>query len=211
MVEMPLRDVCRDIVDTVMMVGGIPALILDAVQEKEGILLSCRGIGTNTLPYTHVFSLATVKPFQGRIGMVNSSLGGVFYVRRQPARRLHMGITIGTCIIDTVCSPLKDVSYSQLRRWTNPLWEQTLTNTYPSFKEAFHIAKQHDRGCAFDRQFAVDSTGKILYRGATAVGTIPRRAVSLRNLQLYPEFQHLQVLIDNNYEKTIRTFSASSN
>lgn len=153
------------------------------------------------------FNREDFTPTRGRIGFVNEG-GHALYVTRQPVRRYSVGITsynISIKCLPNYRVPSMKAADSLLRLNTKP-WSQALKNEYPTLSEAIQIAKDTQGSCAFDKQFAVDKN-RVIYFKTQAVGHIPPRMSTTKRIILSDEFSHLELLLKQNYDETLRTIS----
>ena len=137
-----------------------------------------------------------------RIGFINIG-GSVIYTYRTPVRKYKVGYATENLKITTL-----DVRYPLNRTATKervlslraPEIADAFYNHYPSFSEAFTIAKDLDGACAFDKQFAVDANRRIFYR-TQFVGIVDYEATKVSDIVFDAEYSHLLLLLENNYDK----------
>lgn len=202
MAEMSARDIERDIVNTVIMCNGVPSLAKNITADARTITVRpVRSTEEIDVP----FSLKAITPINGRVGMVNGATGGVYYIARVPFRRMQIGMSWNnsslTCIFD------KDrADYFQVKEFQHHGLEDAINNRYPSFRQAFKFAKTVEGACAFDKQFAVDYQGTIYYKDQGKVGKVRDTAKSVEEIIWNKDKEHLQIVLENDYEKTARTF-----
>lgn len=206
MAEMNIRDVKRDIVGTLVIFKGRPVFVRSAHEEANGdILLRYMDVNTSKLE-TEVFNFKELSPIRGRVGMINDTSGGVYYITRKPVRKFYFGLNWENSRIGKVCDGQSAYDYDDIKAFRSKGWMEALNNDYPSLSKALSIAKQFRLGCAFDKQFAVLWDGSIVYKLKGMVGVINGRYKTIRHINWLPGNEHLALMLENDYEKTVRTF-----
>lgn len=206
--NMDIADIKRDVVGTVMMYDGVPYFIQKVNDVKE---LIARPVADPTATSKFPYNSKLLKPITGRIGMISDGEGSVVYATRLPARKFFIGLSSNTLSVDMVYRTpdmgQKDTLYS-IKQFALPTVADALLNKYPSVAMAYKIAKQANGAMPFDKQFAVDHTRAVYYKTGKVVGHFPPKAKTVQEIQFKPEFDHLRLLLENNYEKTVRTFTS---
>lgn len=206
--NMDIADIKRDVVGTVMMYDGVPHFILKVNDNKE---LTASPVADPTATSKFSYNSKLLKPITGRIGMISDGEGSVVYATRLPARKFHIGLSSASLVLDMVYRTpdmgQKDTLYL-MKQFALPTVADALLNKYPSVATAYKIAKQSNGAMPFDKQFAVDHTRAIYYKTGKVVGHFPPKAKTVQEIQFKPEFDHLRLLLENNYEKTVRTFTS---
>ena len=206
MAEMNERDIKRDIVGTLMIVKNTLGFIRSVHDyDADGIYIRYLDVADNNIKECK-FSLNTVKPINGRIGMVNDGNGGVYYIIRNPGRKMSIGMNWGNASITTVTQYTSEYDMEDIRNFRNAGWIEAFNGTYPTLSKALGIAKKNNSGCAFDKQFAVDSGGIIYYKNKGMVGQLIGKYKTVKNISWFPGNEHLAIILENDYEKTVRTF-----
>lgn len=141
-----------------------------------------------------------------RIGMVNI-MGGVVYAYRLPVRKYKVGISGENIRVSTL-----DVDFPRMGR-SNPRTMvaglqcievgEALLNKYPTLNQALKMLGEMTYAVAFDKQFAVDKHRSIFYK-THRVGTIPEGKTKVDDIVFSKGNEHLILLLDGNYEKTVR-------
>lgn len=202
--EMPYDDLCRDLKHCVVMFKNKPVYVtsvgrdglvyfLDLLTQKEG-----------NAPFTLKAFDAPIR----RIGFVNC-MGSVVYVTRIPVRKFFMGLATG----NTQVKALVHIAYEngaghvkqRVGSLMTPELGQALMNSYPSLEEAVKAVKARPGAVAFDSMFCVDSQGKISYKGAV-VGSCKGTAKKASDIVWNEGKEYLNLLLDNNHEKTVRDY-----
>lgn len=206
MAEMNVRDIKRDIVGTLMNVKDTLGFIR-AVHDydADGINIRYLDLADNSIKECK-FSLDTIKPINGRIGMVNDGNGGVYYIVRNPSRKMYIGMNWHNASLTPVTRYTSEYDMEDIRNFRNAGWIEAFKGTYPTLSKAFGIAKKNNSGCAFDKQFAVDSEGHIYYKNQGIVGKLTGKYKTVKNISWLPGNEHLAIILENDYEKTVRTF-----
>lgn len=142
---------------------------------------------------------------RGRIGYINEG-GHAFYTTRQPVRRYSIGLTNGNTQISYLPKFRREShrAIEIVSRMASKSWAYALSNEYPTLSQAIQIAKESNGSCAFDKQFAVDKD-RIIYFKNDPVGSIPPRTSTIKRIVLAPEYAHLELLLKQNYDETVRT------
>lgn len=205
MAEMNDNDIERDIVGTYMMYKGRLVYVLSNDRAK----LRVRYMDTMVEAYV-LLNFENLKAIRGRVGMVNAG-GYVGYATRTPMRKMQVGMTWRNTTMYLVCKrkDREQQAYDDLRNNRGVSLSDAVRNIYPKLPEAFAIAKETTGGCAFDKQFAIDYTGAIYYKDQGVVGSTPITCkLSIDKIVLLDKYSHLQPLLEKDYDKTVRTFSA---
>lgn len=206
MAEMNIRDVKRDVVGTLVLFKKKPVFIRSATEEANGdILIRYMDVETSKLE-TQVLNFKELSPIRGRVGMINDASGGVYYITRRPVRKFYFGLNWENSKIGRVCEGQSEYDYGDIKDFRSKGWMEALNNDYPSLSKALSIAKQFKRGCAFDKQFAVLWDGSIVYKLKGIVGVINGRYKTVRHISWFPGNEYLSLMLENDYEKTVRTF-----
>lgn len=206
MAEMNVRDIRRDIVGTLMNVKDTLGFVRSVHDyDDDGINIRYLDVADNRIKECK-FSLDTIKPINGRIGMVNDGTGGVYYIVRNPSRKMYIGINWLNSSLTSVTRCTSEYDLEDIRNFRNPGWIEAFKGTYPTLSKAFGIAKKNNSGCAFDKQFAVDSEGHIYYKNKGIVGKLTGKYKTVKNISWFPGNEHLAIILENDYEKTVRTF-----
>jgi hypothetical protein len=146
----------------------------------------------------------------GRIGFVNH-MNWAYFVTRRPIRRYQAGISRNNLGIRT--PDCANPAAHRLQQGINDIRELRLRTIYssiigefPSLEEAYEKAKESQGLTAFDRQFAVSYNRDIYFRDKF-VGLLPARAKKKERIVFKNEYEHLELLLNQDYEKTVRTFA----
>lgn len=144
-------------------------------------------------------------PTTERIGMVNIRKSCVF-ICRSTARQYLISNASSNNKISTlpVPYPLERIrTVDEVKRFISSDIASAIANEYPSLPDAYANAKAWDGACAFDKQFAVCSAGGIYYK-TRLVGSYDGKAIIYNS-----GCEHLGILLENQYEKTSRTFKTT--
>jgi hypothetical protein len=155
------------------------------------------------------FEFDKFKPLRSRLGFINFN-GMVFYAARTPSRNFSVGLTQRNVKLDflnhaAVNRNRMHENYDKVRKMTGKEWFDTIKGNYPSLQMALKIASTTNGSCAFDRQFAVDKDRNVYYK-KVLVGNVPARARSINRIVFKDGYEHLELLLDMNYDKTVRIF-----
>lgn len=141
-----------------------------------------------------------------RIGMVNI-MGGVVYAYRLPVRKYKVGISGENIRVSTL-----DVDFPRMGR-SNPRTMvaglqcievgEALLNKYPTLNQALKMLGEMTYAVAFDKQFAIDRHRNIFYK-TQRVGMLPEGKTKVDDIVFSKGNEHLILLLDGNYEKTVR-------
>lgn len=152
------------------------------------------------------FSFKSFSTPTRRLGMVNV-MGGVVYAYRVPVRKYKVGVASENTKVTSL-----DVDFPHKGR-VNPRdlvrglqcveVGEALMNKYPTFNQALKMLGEFNYAVAFDKQFAVDVHRRIFYK-TRMVGEIPKGKNKLEDIQFAKGYEHLILLLDGNYEKTVR-------
>lgn len=205
MVDISAADLDQLYAKSIIMYKGRPARVLHVDRNKDMHMLGLISGKKNIVP----FKQADFKPSLGRIGFINNN-GHAFYAVRNPSRRFSIGLTTSNVAVH-VLEHRNDrwrVAYDQVMSMNVRGWGQALLNDYPTFRDAITIAKENGGSCAFDKQFAVDSNRNIYFK-QKRVGVIPSRMSTTGRILFDAPYQFLEILVENHYDKTVRTFAAA--
>lgn len=199
--------------DIIQLFQGVLVRYKDSVVKVEDVLGDKRLLVFDlaTQRRKHInFNLEELSAPIGRIGFVNHG-NWAFYVTRRPLRRYNAGLIKNNIKIDAVDYPNparlqlrvagEEVSNLKLRTVLN-----SINGEYPSLEEALQKAKDSNGVYAFDRQFAITYDRNILFR-TQFVGILPPRTTKKERIVFKQEFEHLDLLLNQDYEKTARTFA----
>lgn len=199
--------------DIIQLFQGVLVRYKDSVIKVEDVMGDKRMMvfDLSTQRRKHInFNLDELSAPIGRIGFVNHG-NWAFYVTRRPLRRYNAGLIKNNIKIDPVdCPnparintrvPAEEVSNLKLRTVLN-----SINGEYPSLAEALEKAKDSNGVYAFDRQFAVTYDRNIYFR-TQFVGLLPPRTTKKERIVFKQEFEHLDLLLNQDYEKTARTFA----
>jgi len=204
MPELSEHDIAQLYADSVCMYEGHPVKVIRAGRKMRILNLEHGKESVVDFNYDKFKSLKT------RLGFVNSD-GYVFYAARRPARRFSVGVTRSNTVIQYVGPQPKDYRHFRnaqelVTRMHSKDWHNTISGQYPSLQLATKIAVNTKGICAFDRQFAIDKERNIYYK-MDRVGTLPKLARSTNRITFDEGKEHLELLLNPNYDKTVRTFS----
>jgi hypothetical protein len=158
--------------------------------------------------FTAPFKQEDFKVPEKRIGFVNV-MRGVLYVVRQPQRKFHLGININNIEIQKI-NALRvfpdgaSDAMEKVKRLECVEIYNAYAGKYPSLKEAVDNAVEWKGACAFDKQFAVTKDRDLFYK-TKKVGVVDDYTIKFD-----PNFEYLNALLENNYEKASRNFKCSS-
>lgn len=201
--EVPYDDLRRDLMGCVVMYKNKPVQV--AMIHHNG-QVRIRDLFTQREKDVE-FTLEEFSKPTPRIGFVNV-MGSVFYVARLPVRKYFMGVTTQNTKIHRL-----GVDYpagygdtvGRVQQLAIPEVADAIMNRYPTFEAALEEAKRVRGACAFDKQFAVDRRGNIFYKN-DVVGKVDMNATSIQDIVWQEGKEHLFIVLDGNYEKTVRDF-----
>jgi len=146
------------------------------------------------------FEMKKFLPPAPRIGMVNIN-GSVVYVVRNAIRRYKLGLSRENISAQAAPVPYPDgraASYIGLvQTLERKELGEALLNKYPTLREAARRVSQFEGACAFDKQFAVDSEGEVIYK-TKVVGNL----LNGKDIEFIKGFEHLAILLNKGYEKS---------
>lgn len=146
----------------------------------------------------------------GRIGFVNHC-NWAFYITRKPLRRYQVGLSRNNIQIQAVVAdnpgghPLRQ-AMEEVTNLKLSTFLDSVNNVFPSFEDALEKAVERKGVYAFDRQFAVDYGRNIYFRDKFC-GILPPRVRKKERIVFQQKFEHLDLLLNQDYEKTARTFA----
>lgn len=201
---MPVEDLNRDLRGCVVMYKNKPVYVTSIGRDGEVVYRELLSQQEGRAPFT-------LKDFTNpirRVGFVNV-MGSVVYVSRVPHRKYYMGLAtqnISVKLLGGVDYP-QGGAYAKQRILSLCIPEigEAIMDKYPSLAEAIKHTKKHGGAMAFDKQFAVSSTRIIFFKGE-AVGMVDLAAKSGQDIKWEQGKEYLQLLLDGNYEKTVRDF-----
>ncbi len=205
MAELSIADIDQLYNKSIILYKGRPSKVIGVSRDGNLNVLTLANGRKNVVKFVK----ADFKPITGRIGFINHN-GHAFYAYRTPMRRYSIGLTNQNTSIRYLVGH-QNLAYKAMDKvvmMDSVAWDSALTNDYPSFKDAIRIAKDLNGSCAFDKQFAIDFQRNIFYKHI-CVGVLPVRASTIARIEFNPGFDFLQVLLEPNYEKTVRTFEAA--
>lgn len=159
------------------------------------------------------FTLASFASPTRRLGFVNV-MGSVVYVSRTPVRKFFLGLNRGNVAVKVVAGveyPEGQVqTAAQVSRLCSTELGNAMFNKYPTFAECVkHLQMFKPGAMAFDKQFALTSEGRVLYK-EKVVGTYKKNAKTVEDIQWESGKEYLSILLKGNYEKAARDFKSSS-
>lgn len=101
-------------------------------------------------------------PKDGRLGYINRPTGDAMYIIRGAVRMYKMGLTVENLY------HIRNGTANALAMRLGSILEgihDCYTGKFPSFSEAYHLAKEGERIVAYDRSFAVSGRGVVFYQG----------------------------------------------
>lgn len=197
--ELSLNDVEQLLLDNIVEYDGKDLMYVTEIGRNEGILF-VRG---------HSYSENTVKTVEfrrskfkapPRIGYVNYEKGAI-YVSRRPVRTWGLGINSNNTTL--FLQGVKVLFSNQIVK-TSEL-HKAYKNNYPPLSEIVSYRREYT--IAFDKQFAIDAGNFVYYKGNLA-GGLPANGKHSSQIQWDSGFDFCEILLENNYEKTVRTFKS---
>lgn len=202
--EMPVEDLQRDLRGCVVMYKNKPVYVTSIGRDGEVVFRDLLSQKEERAPFT-------LKEFTNpvrRVGFVNV-MGSVVYVSRVPHRKYYMGLNPQNIQIKGIAGVdyPQGAAYAKQRILTMCIPEigEAIMDKYPSLAEAIKHTKKHGGAMAFDKQFAVTKDRAIYFKGEL-VGTVDLTAKGAQDIKWEQGKEHLQILLDGNYEKTVRDF-----
>lgn len=189
--------------NTVVLYNNRPTKVLRISENKVFRLLDLEAQKISVVPMAH---RAITSPTR-RLGMVNIDCT-VMFIKRIPYRKYQIGINAGNVAIKylalEVPHPARDVE-TKLHSMEHASIADCMFGRYPDLETAYNSAVEFAGVFAFDRQFAVDYAGNIYYK-LKCVGRIPGNKPVVKEIIWDPRFKYLILLLEGNYEKSIRDF-----
>ena len=198
--------------------ADIETLYQNCLVIHNGVLVRVMSINYDYVPpHFTLLNLSTQKLFtvpfdqeefkspEKRIGFVNIMQSCVFVVRL-PVRKYHFGIHASN--IELRCPRLlypndRNLTKDAVKKLTPVEIYNAYAGKYPSIAEAAANAKKWKGACAFDKQFCVNNAGVVFYK-ETEVGVVENNSVKFSD-----NYSYLEIVLEDNYEKTSRTFKAT--
>lgn len=198
MPEIAVADIEQRYAKAVVMYKRKPVKVKKIGPDGQMRILDLFSQREETVP----FSLKDFTPPALRIGFVNVN-GSVVYVTRNPIRRYKAGLSSENTSVATLRVHYPDgegLTLHKVQEMECIELADALLNKYPSKRKCVNHLLQFRGAMAFDKQFAITSDMAVLYK-KHIVGEI--NAGSLE-ITFYDGYKHLGILLDNNYEKSIR-------
>lgn len=186
---MEYEDVIQLYKSTIISYEGEPLYVAECEKEQ----LVTRTLASNGREYKLIPVNTDKIKSVGRIGYIND--GGIAkFVKRFPKRLFTVGVNANNL---NVSGGLR------LPPLFSKCIHDALFNNYPTLFAAWKVVKNNEAvSVAFDKQFAIDITRTIYYKGR-AVGHIPKGYVRKQNIVWFKGFEYCEFLLDMNYEKTV--------
>ena len=197
--ELSLNDVEQLLLNNIVEYDGKDLMYVTEIEHNEKILF-VKG---------HSYSDNTVKTVEfrrskfkapPRIGYVNYEKGAI-YVSRRPVRTWGLGINSNNTTL--FLQGVKVLFSNQIVK-TSEL-HKAYKNNYPPLSEIVSYSREY--ATAFDKQFAIDLYNFVYYKGNLA-GRLPKNGKHSSQIQWDSGFDFCEILLENNYEKTVRTFKS---
>lgn len=189
---MNAHDVNQMFLNTLVDYKGVPKLFSGYNEgEKTVALYTVPGGKREIVP----FVLEELKPFNKRLGYVNSNTGAI-YLYRLATRQWKVGLSWDNIRVAGIDRRAENITFSSPEFWN------MVKGDYPSIPDAATIALSFGIPTAFDRQFAVDQTGTVWYRGRAKVGYINE---SKDGVVFHPQYQSFNSLIGEGYASRFRS------
>lgn len=202
--EMPVEDLNRDLRGCVVMYKNKPVYVTSVGRDGEVVFRELLSQQEGRAPFT-------IKDFTNpvrRVGFVNL-MGSILYVSRVPHRKYYMGLNPQNIQVKSIAGVAypQGAAYMKQRILSMCIPEigNAIMDKYPSLSEAIKHTRKHGGAMAFDKQFAV-SADRIIYFKGDEVGTVDLVAKCGSDIKWEQGKEHLQLLLDGNYEKTVRDF-----
>lgn len=201
--------------------ADIEQLYLGCLMIHNGALVKVESISYDYQPAMfYLVNLSTGKKYSARfrseeftapkkrIGFVNYRQT-VVYISRRPVRRFRVGIHSENVSVETpayVPSPLKDkpAVRNRISQFVDVEIYKAYSSQYPTLREAYDKAVEWKGAMAFDKQFAVSFEGVVYYK-TKIVGKVKDYVI-----QWDKDFEYLEIVLGNNYEKNSGTFKATT-
>lgn len=197
MSEISIEDIQQKYVGSIVMMEKRPVLFKQISGDY-----TCRVFDLMSQKEERVeFSMKKFLPPAPRIGMVNIG-GSVVYAARNAVRRFKLGLSkenLSVQVLDIHYPDGRPIDYiHQVLSLERRELGEAILNKYPTLREAVRRVSQFDGACAFDKQFAVDSHDAIFYK-TNQVGVLERG----KDIVFDKGWEHLQILLNKGYEKSI--------
>lgn len=205
--DMPVADIVRDVKNNVVMYKGKPVFVMNVNDDGNVMFMD---LETQTIKNAE-FDTVNFRSPNMRLGFINVA-GGSVYTFRNPIRKFYYGYSKYNVEYVTLAA-----TYPAGKRETHAMamclhskeMYQTLVGFYPTLKEAIKQCQASKGSCAFDRQFAVADGGFVFYK-TRKVGKWDANTRKTEDIVWNEGFEHLNILLDNNHEKTLRDIGSSS-
>lgn len=208
--EMSIEDINSRFKDSLIMYNNKPSYVKRVGNNGDCILLDLITQKQETVP----FKLDKFNSPVRRVGMVNIE-GSVVYAERIPIRRFKVGLSYENFHVSTLDGVTYPARAAQTRDKVRTLQcvelGEALMDKYPSLSACLKHLKQFPGAMAFDKQFAVSDAGLVFYKKAH-VGSIGFKAKSVNDIEWRKGYEHLILLLENNYAtETLSTFGSCRN
>lgn len=193
--ELNLADIQQQYWKNMVMYKGEPVFVKNVEGKDEIIIQNLLSWKEAVVP----FNLNDFQPHKGRLGMVNFGKSCA-YLSRIPARKMGIGLNSSNAHaigITELHAPSAQTIVRNVLILNIKELGLTIAGKYPTFKEARDEVFGAEEGChirAFDRQFAISSSKSIYYKGQL-VGTVAKRAATVRDIKFMANFEHLEQLL----------------
>lgn len=168
MAEISIADAKMMYQESLILRKGIPVFIRHI--NEEGMVHAWNLVSQKFLRFR--FKQSDLAPPSFRLGYINLGTN-CFYLNRVPSRVYKVGISSQNLSRKRTDHPLLRAEEMEARAIMSTLSSvslyKTIKGVYPSLQEAYRNAKDNSGCVAFDRQFAVDASGFIYFKG-THVG-----------------------------------------
>lgn len=189
---MNAHDVNQMFLNTLVYYKGSPRLFTGYNEEKQVASLSTIPDGKREVVPFHVDNF---KPFNKRLGYVNSNTGAI-YLYRLATRQWKVGLSWDNIRVAGMDRRAENVTFLSPEFWS------MVKGEYPSLPDAATIALSFGTTTAFDRQFSVDPAGNVWYRGRTKVGSVND---SKDGVVFHPQYLSFNSLIGEGYASCFRS------
>jgi hypothetical protein len=205
MLEISLEDIHQMYVNSVVMYKNKPVYVKNVAPDGEALCI-------DMLAQQEVFIPFSIKEFTAptrRIGFVNVQ-GTVVWMSRNPVRKYKVGFfreNMNAHVPDAAHAPNpggRVEARERVRRLHVKEVADAIMGKYPTLKQAITRVDKYQGCVAFDKQFALNTDRRVLYRGRV-VGALPYGANTVDGIVWAEGYNHLILLLEKNYEKTVRT------
>jgi hypothetical protein len=188
---------------TVSVYKNKPYYVISVNRDKKAL---CRNLLTQREEWLPIDEVSFSAPTQ-RLGFINVK-GSVLYLSRTPIRRYKVGLSkenLQIRYLDCVQYPAGTAqTQAYVKDMTCIELADCIMGKYPSLTEAYVRCESGSKAVAFDRQFAVNYHGEIIYK-TRVVGRLKNaKPRTVADIEFDKDYDHLYSLLGNKYETILQ-------